>query len=195
MTNGARHRGLTLVEVLLVLALLVAIGAIVAPLMEGAFTRASLQNSGDLVRAAWGRARLAAMESGQTHVFRFEFRGSRYLITTLDAFGSGAGEPPPDFEDSSRNAIDIIRKSESRLPDGIIFAAGDVASSSRVQATLGQMPTGSWSPPIVFHPDGTTADATVLLANDEQQTVRVTLRGLTGLSNASEVGHEPLPPQ
>ncbi len=195
MARRAPHHGLTLVEVMLVLALLVVIGAIAAPLMEGAFSHASLQNGGDLVRAAWSRARLAAMESGQTHVFRCELRGSRYLITTLDAFGSGEGDPPLAADDTPRDASDMIRLNEDRLPDGIKFAGGDIASSSQVQATLGQTPAGSWSAPIVFHPDGTATDATVLLANDDQQTVRITLRGLTGISNASEVGHEPLPPQ
>ena len=187
------RRGLTLVEVMLVLALLVVIGAIAAPLMEGAFTRASLQNGGDLVRAGWARARLAAMETGQTHVFRCELRGNRYLITTLDAFGSGAGDPPIGTDDSPRDTSDMIRLSENRLPDGIMFATGDVAASSQVQATLGETPAGTWSAPIVFHPDGTATDATLLLANNDKQTVRVTLRGLTGIANLSEVGREEFP--
>jgi prepilin-type N-terminal cleavage/methylation domain-containing protein len=192
MASRARHHGFTLVEVMLVLALLVVIGAIASPLLEGTFARASLQNGGDLVRAAWSRARLAAMESGQTHVFRCELKGPRYVITTLDAFSSGAGDPAPG-DDKRRDASDLIRLSEDRLPDGVVFATCHMAASSQVEATLGATPAGSWSPPILFHTDGTTTDATVLLANDQLQTVRVTLRGLTGISNASEVGREPVP--
>jgi type II secretory pathway pseudopilin PulG len=187
--------GLTLVEVMLVLALLVVIGAIATPLLEGAFTRASLQNGGDLLRAAWSRARIAAMESGQAHVFRFECHGNRYIIKTLDVLGTAEGDPAVPFDDKPRDASDLIRTSEARLPDGITFASADIASSSQVEATLGKTPNGVWSSPIVFRPDGTTTDASVLLANEEQQTVRVTLRGLTGISNASEVGREPLPPK
>ena len=192
---GARHHGLTLVEVILVLALLVVISAVSAPLLEGSFTRASLQNGGDLLRAAWSRARLAAMESGQTHVFRFELRGSRYQITTLDSLSTPQADPVPEAEDARHDPSDLIRLGQDRLPDGIVFAVGDISASSQVEATLGPMPVGVWSGPILFHPNGTTSDASVLLANDKQQTIRVTLRGLTGISNASEVGKEPLPPQ
>jgi type II secretory pathway pseudopilin PulG len=48
--------GLTLVEVILVLALLVVVGAVTVPVLSGSITQARLQHSGDLVRAAWGKA-------------------------------------------------------------------------------------------------------------------------------------------
>ena len=44
-----------------------------------------LQRRGDLLRGAWARGRLAAMQSGQTYVFRFEPNGSRFQFVTLDA--------------------------------------------------------------------------------------------------------------
>ena len=46
MANRPRHHGLTLVEVMLVLALLVVIAAVSMPLLEGSFTRARLQGGG-----------------------------------------------------------------------------------------------------------------------------------------------------
>jgi prepilin-type N-terminal cleavage/methylation domain-containing protein len=193
MASGRRQRGLTLVEVLLVLALLVVIGAVSVPLLEGSFARAGLQHGGDLVRAAWGRARLAAMESGDIHVFRYERNGNRYHITTLDALGTPEGEPPIEVEAQPGDSSDLYRLGQDRLPDGIRFAAGDIASSSRVEATLGPIAASDWSAPILFHADGTTSDATVLLSNESQQTIRVTLRGLTGISNISEVGNEAIP--
>ena len=195
MAKRPRHHGLTLVEVTLVLALLLVIAAVSTPLLERSFTRASLQGGADLLRAAWGKARLAAMESGQPQIFRFELRGSRFLITTLDALSSPEGDPPVETDDKPRDPADILRLREARLPDGVVFAAGDIASSKQVEAMLGAVPAGVWSNPIVFRPDGTATDASLLLANDDQQTIRVTLRGLTGISGASEVGREPLSPQ
>lgn len=188
-----RRRGLTLVEVTLVLALLLVIAAVSTPLLERSFTRASLQGGADLLRAAWGRARLTAMETGQTQVFRLEARGNRYLIVTLDAFGAGEGDPPVVADDAPREPSDILRLRETRLPDGVKFAAADIAPSSQVEATIGPTPSGAWSNPIVFHPDGTTTDASVLLVNEHEQTIRVTLRGLTGISGAGEVGREQVP--
>jgi len=42
-------------------------------------------------------------------------------------------------------------------------------------------------------PDGTATDATLLLANENEQTVRVTLRGLTGAVRVGEIGAEAMP--
>ena len=40
----------------------------------------------------------------------------------------------------------------------------------------------SWGMPIFFFPDGTTSTATLTVANDRQQAIEITLRGLTGLA-------------
>jgi type II secretory pathway pseudopilin PulG len=190
-----RTRGLTLVEVCLVLALLVVIAAVATPLLEGSFSRASLHSASDLVRGAWARARLAAMETGLTYVFRFEPNGSRYQIITLSDLGMPGGEavaavaPAGDYE-----LDDMLRAPKAQMPDGIVFASGEISTSSQVLATLGTVEGGVWSNPILFHPDGTTSDASIVLANDSGQTVRVTLRGLTGISSVSDIGAEAVGP-
>ena len=56
-----RPNGLTLVEVILVLSLLVVIGAISVPLLNGSFSRAHLNAAADLLRDAWSRSRLTAV--------------------------------------------------------------------------------------------------------------------------------------
>jgi Tfp pilus assembly protein FimT len=194
-SRSGMRRGLTLVEVCLVLALLVVIGAVAAPLMEGSFSRAGLQSGAELVRGAWARARLAAMDSGQTHVFRFAPRASRFQIITLDQLGTSGSEMiAPEDPTSENNASDMLRVERSRLPDGVIFAAGNIADSSQVLATLGTAAQSAWSAPILFHPDGTTTDASVVLSIESMQTVRVTLRGLTGIANTSDVGREAVGP-
>jgi len=188
---AAERRGLTLVEVILVLALLVVIGAVSAPLLEGSFSRAGLNSAADLLRGVWSKARLAAMQSGKTHVFRFEPDGSRFQIIAFDELGlPEKNELEPDDPEESRKAVDILRLSASRLPDGVIFAAGEMATSSQANAVLGEMGGGPWSGPTMFRPDGTTTDASIVLANEQEQTLRVTLRGLTGISNAAEIDSE-----
>jgi type II secretory pathway pseudopilin PulG len=189
------RRGLTLVEVCLVLALLVIIGAVAFPLMEGTFSRAGLESGAELVRGAWARARLAAMDSGQTHVFRFEPRASRFQIITLDQLGMPASEMVQPEDPNAEHAVaDMMRMPQNRLPDGVVFAAGDISDSSQVLATLGTAAQSAWSAPILFQPDGTTSDASIVLANAAQQTVRITLRGLTGIANTSDVGMEAIGP-
>jgi hypothetical protein len=92
--------------------------------------------------------------------------------------------------DAEYTPYDILRFFKTRLPSGVIFAHSDVSSSNQLTATMGSAGDGPWSAPIIFRPDGTTSDASVLLTNEPGQTVRVTLRGLTGTSIASEVGKE-----
>lgn len=188
------RRGLTLIEILLVLSLLVAIGAIAVPLLENSFSRAALHGSGDLLRGAWAKARLAAMQSGQTHVFRFEPMGSRFQIVALDSLGAPENsELAPEDPETVEPTTEFVRLSQNRLPDGVVFHSGDVSSSSQTLATLPMTAESAWSQPILFHPDGTTSDASLLIANEELVAIRVTLRGLTGISHTVDAETEALP--
>ena len=185
------HRGLTLVEVVLVLALLVVVGAVSVPLLGGAFSRAGLQSASDLLRGAWSQARLEAMQSGQSFAFHCEPHGGRFQLVALDQLGMPESQAlQPENPNAERAASDILRLNRSQLPEGVIFARADVADSSYLAATAGSSSEASWSSPILFRPDGTTSDASLLLANEYNQTIRVTLRGLTGISSASDVGSE-----
>jgi hypothetical protein len=180
--------------VVLVLSLLVVISAISVPLLNGSFSRAHLNSASDVLRDGWSRARLAAMQAGETHVFRFEPNGARYQIVSLDKLSlPEANELPPDDPDAEHSPHDMLRLSQARLPDNVIFAAGEIAASNQIAALLGSPNDETWSAPILFHPDGTTSDASVLLQNDRGQTIRVTLRGLTGIASASDVGREAAP--
>jgi type II secretory pathway pseudopilin PulG len=184
----------TLFELLLVLALLVVIAAISMPLLLNSLSHARLQSSGELVRAAWGKARLAAMQAGETYVFRYEPTGSRYQIARLSAITAEDADelntlPPVTAEDAEYTEADMLRLAKSRLAPEIVFAAGQVAAVPQMAGPAVAI-EGGWSQPILFYPDGSTSDAAVLLANGDGETMRVTLRGLTGIARASEIGSE-----
>src|SRR5262245_37526094 len=186
-----RRRGLTLVEICLVLTLLVVIASFATPILSGAMERRALTSGAGLLQAGWIRARNAAMQSGQTYVVRLEPKGSRFQVCSLDQLMLPESQQlPPEDSDAEYSAYDILRFFKTRLPDGVIFGKADVANSNLLTATMGTAGDGPWSAPILFRPDGTTSDASVLLVNEPGQTVRVTLRGLTGTSVAGEVGME-----
>jgi type II secretory pathway pseudopilin PulG len=185
----SRRPALTLVEVLLVLALLVIASAVSIPLLGASIDRARLVHSGDLLRAAWAKARLSAMQAGDTYAFRFEPKGSRFqisLASAISADGSTTGTSSTSESATSEEYTDsdILRLSRDQLPDGVIFDSAQLASDARQS-----MPsTSDWSEPILFYPDGATGDAVVLLANARGNSLRVTLRGLTGVSRVGVVG-------
>jgi hypothetical protein len=175
----------------LVLALLVIIGAISVPLMDGMFSRIALDGAGELLRGAWAQARLSAMQSGQTHAFRFEPRGRRFQIVALNSLGNPQESTLlPEVEETNPDPAEFVRLSQNRLPENIIFLSGDIASSAQTLATLPFAMEGSWSQPILFYPDGTTSDATLILANSQRAAIRVTLRGLTGISQTVDAEAE-----
>jgi prepilin-type N-terminal cleavage/methylation domain-containing protein len=186
-TLRGKRRGLTLVEILLVLALLVVISGIVLPLLEGTFSRAALYGAGDLLQGAWAQARFASMQSGQIHAFRFEPNANHFQIVSLDSLGAPESNGlAPEDPDNEPQAADFVRLSDNRLPEGVVFNDANISSSAQTLATMPMTADSAWSTPILFYPDGTTSDATVLLANSDGVAIRVTLRGLTGISQTAD---------
>jgi prepilin-type N-terminal cleavage/methylation domain-containing protein len=208
--GAANARGMTLVEILVVLALLVVIGGLVVPVFEGSIASVRLRRAGDQVVTGWSRARAEAIESGQPYQFRFTPDTGTFVIEPwtglLGSEGSSAARTTTDGATSTSTATSTTSSSTSStatsaetsssvtntaLPDEIVFQSGELAvedfqSGERSVASL-QDAGESLSTPILFFPDGTASEASILLTNGKQQFVRVTLRGLTGVGRASEV--------
>ena len=74
------RRALTLLELLLTMSLLVALMALAWPALDGPLAHQRLRSAADQVRAKWGQARVQAMSSGRTYLFRCVAEGDRYMI-------------------------------------------------------------------------------------------------------------------
>ena len=86
----------------------------------------------------------------------------------------------------------IARDLSVTLPDVVTFAGGSAALESRSQSIEQEiqdanMFSGDWSQPILFYPDGSSSDAWVIVANEREVGIRVSLRGMTSASRLSEV--------
>jgi hypothetical protein len=198
--------GVSLMELLLVLVLLVIAGSIAVPAITGAFGGVKLKRAGDKVVARWAEARAQAIETGVPYQFRFTPNTNTYRIEPLTdllqsgASGSGgsptssAPEPAASTQvetDATRRSLDKTTTIESQLPDTILFVGGqsagyDATTDERRVNDL-QSIGNSWSSPIIFFPDGSASTATVVLQNDLPQYLRLTIRGLTGVARASGV--------
>ena len=188
-----RH-AMTLVEVLLTLCLLVVLASITWPALDRPMANQRLRKAADVVRVEWTRARVKAMSSGETRLFRYAPENGRYVI------GSSAGAEFVADTASGSSALlggtsqtgSLSRCTEGTLPDGITFAAGETAYDARAEVLAtqsGQLPSADyeWSDPILFYPDGTTSTATVQLKNEHDRIIDVFLRGLTGVTTVSTV--------
>lgn len=184
-----RRQGLTLVEVLLVLGLLVILASIAWPLLDRPLATRRLHVAADTLRTEWARARNRAIAEGQTVRFQYTLGERGYSIDQGDTTTSSAGPSELDTD-----LLAEVEDSESGplLPEGVTFFTAEVTDEledslgldESLVADLGQDPSCT---PLLFYPDGSTSTARVVLKNEHDRCIEVTLRGLTGVASVGEV--------
>ena len=182
-----RHSGFTLIELLIVLALLVAIAALVWPSLTTPMDNQRLKKSAEIVRAEWGKARVRAMRTGRIHVFRFQDGTGQFRVEPWYA--------NDDFLNSNAQTVqgvviegDVDTHVNAKLPGDVVFHGSVTALDTRAMEVEQQieLPAAGVSRPILFYPDGTSSDTTLILGNGTPRFVRIQLRGLTGISSVSD---------
>ena len=186
------RRGFTLLELMLVLALMVVIAAIVWPSIKGPFESQRLRKAAEQLRAELGKTRVRAMRTGAIQTFRFQvgmgnFSSETWTASIEDVNASNATsfEPLP-------GSVAAPTMREDVLPEGVVFHAAEVtldARAAKLQGGGGEggAAEGQWSDPIFCYPDGTTSNTHIVLSNSRGQAIIVTLRGLTGLTMSGDL--------
>ncbi len=198
----------SLLEMLVVLSLLGVMLSMTWPSMRKTLGKSQLREAAKQVRTQLATARLTAMESGQPHQFRYQPGTGRFVITPLDApwdapFDPDEQAPATSARSSAATGIrhsedlddNCARRPVQSLCGGVIFGTADirhaVGQSRDVNSSLtttNEPPTretvasqhADWSAPIVFYPNGRSADATVRLYGERDFQVDVNLRGVLG---------------
>jgi prepilin-type N-terminal cleavage/methylation domain-containing protein len=145
--RAPRRSAFTLLELMLVLALIVAISALAMPSFRGAMTTWRLRSAADQIRAAWNRTRSDAIRDGEVYVFRFLPRSGHYIaapwpdggelpvaidLGAVATNGRGEGEltrdrlsdassssPPPPRQ--SQQQQEFATNKAAELPDDVMF--------------------------------------------------------------------------
>ena len=207
------RKGFTLLELLLVLALLVVMAGFSWPALRGPAANARLRDAARQLRANWAETRLDAMQQGTTFAWRYAPAKSRYARAPYTL--------PPWINEEDRGAE--LRSNQSpraevratvidRLPDDVSFAEPDLLDSlhdagfgSDVDRAGGDSPLlddstlslggfddwSQWSDPILFYPDGTTSDSIVILRDERGRSISIALRGITGTASLGRVQTDP----
>lgn len=187
---------MTLIEVLLVVAVLVVIASLASPSLLRMMETQKLRKSADLLRAEMARTRVRAMKSGRIQMFRYQVGGSGYLSQPWYAADDSveASDTQQEFGRILQNSQQDIVYDETptELPEGVFFLGGETLSDNRsasIDEALAQELSRErvWAPPILFYPDGTTSNALVVLYNKRNQTIEVALRGITGMTQTSDL--------
>jgi prepilin-type N-terminal cleavage/methylation domain-containing protein len=179
-----RRGGYTLVEVLLVLAIMVLIAAVAWPAVQKPLARRQVQEAAGTVRTKLSNARIDAMRSSHVYAFQYLAGSGAYRFAPQDAPGD---EPLAAHGD-------CLSAEDGSLPDGIRFLAdvspeADESADAAPQNGPPSDETGDgWSDPIYFYPDGTASDARFIVAGERGFAMRVKLRGITGSVDVGESG-------
>jgi type II secretory pathway pseudopilin PulG len=175
---------LTLLELVLVLALLVITFAIIFPIASAAWSQTRARAAADHLRGAYATARTHAVEDSRRYRLSYLPNKSNYRIAPDDPqFWSGGGA------DDNGSAFVLA----DALPDGFCF---DLDPNSEKSGTPA-LPPESVSPSeyttlVVFDVDGSaSADRAIDLRKlPDDPPVTVVLRGLTGTATVRKPGKE-----
>lgn len=169
----AARRGFTLLEILLVMAVLVILAAILGPTLTGLRGNLYQKGAADRLRGRIADARTMAMKEGTAHRLAVSSDGTRVRLApdTLDFGSVTAGEPGPAAkaveQPFERATVAVVAGgAEADTGDGWVtvatFLADGTCREDNVTVEVREEPF----PPIRLHIRGVTGAARVLPPND-----------------------------
>jgi prepilin-type N-terminal cleavage/methylation domain-containing protein len=165
MARPARRPGYTLLELLCVIAVLVILGAVILPSLDGMNRDTRVVAAADMARGWCSEARARAIDDGRTYQLFASPDGRRLRIAPDEleqAEQPAGGQAPPA----------LIR--EEPLPDAVTLVP--------MQTGDEQASAGGWLKLATFRPDGTCREPAVRFELLEPGVTGrvVTIRGMTG---------------
>jgi prepilin-type N-terminal cleavage/methylation domain-containing protein len=170
MARRRDHRpGLTLLEVLLVTAIILVLGTVATLTMSAWYGDVRVKAAADQVQSAWTEARTRAIEEQRPYRFSVEASTGKFRVAPdgpefWDGSGGGSSQ---DDENAAPPYIE-----EGELAGKIVF---EVPS---------ELPTeGSWTTVAIFNPDGTCQNDTEITLrehDDDGVPIVIRVRAMTG---------------
>lgn len=171
------RRGFTLIEMVLVLAVIVIAATLAIPYLDPMMDRAKVTAARDMVRARWAETRSHAMAEGRPYRFAVTENTGRFRIAPDDqVYWAGGGTP-----DEEEKPLIV----EGQLPEGVVFATSDGAFADE-----SSLPSAGaeWGIVVaIYLADGTARDdAELWFGKAGSRPLGLHLRGLTGAVTALE---------
>lgn len=185
--------GFTLLEVLLVLAIIVVLGVLAYPSLEGMYSSYKLSAAADQLRAAWASGRAHAVNEGRPYRFAvLPGTGNFRLAPDSPEFWSGSTDLM--VAEGPENPPLIL---EDALPRGVRFSTaeaalqGGQATTSDTVQPVGTIDPNLWEPILQFLPDATTReDLEIWLTAPGSRPLILRQRALTGVVTVRQYGVE-----
>jgi prepilin-type N-terminal cleavage/methylation domain-containing protein len=163
--------GYTLLEIILVLAIIVILAAVAYPSVEGMYTGVRLRAGVDGLRGAMMQARAHAMDEAEPYRFAIAPGQGNYRVAPENgAYWGGSGSPTP------ADPINPPFVLEESLPKGIRFTLNGAGGDS------GSTDQGGWADVVTFLPDGSaTQDVQIAVQAPGVRPLVLRLRAMTGV--------------
>ena len=203
--RASNRTAVTLLELMLVLALLVAFAGIAIPSFESMVSSRRLGQSIEKIRNEIMQGRVMAMRTGQAQVMRMTLQGKDYSISPWlggsEAQDASAGatvmQSGQVIQTQAIAGGGAVSTSEStgntkQLSEGIQFSKVETLIDSRnalaieqtggIPAAVGssQGDGSGLSSPLLLYPDGSCTTAQIILADDRGRRMAIQIRGVTG---------------
>jgi prepilin-type N-terminal cleavage/methylation domain-containing protein len=182
---GTRRSAFTLLELLIVLAMLAIFAGLAVVSMRASQGSYRVLAATDAVRGAWALARARAIDEGRPYRFSVEPGGRHFRVAPdWDSYWSGGtGEDDPDGPGA------IL---ENNLPVGVRFIIngqpGQLPSEDEPLAAAQAPPSGQWDTICVFEPDGTARqDVRIVFQTSGALPTQIYLRAMTGVSSVTRI--------
>lgn len=182
--GGRRRAAFTLVELLLVLAILIVVAAAVWPHVARVTSTHEINQAGMMIQRQLFAARLSGLRYGVPHEFRFECGGRRFLVQPLKVAAQRDAAFSTPSDGSSRHS----GHSASVLPSGLRFGEECRQTTARdlwqdglsERASQVASTQNGWSEPIVFFADGTATNAAFSIRDSRGNELTISIQRLTG---------------
>ncbi len=143
MNRSAKTSGYTLLEMMVVLAILAALAALTLPAMRGPLDKSRLRGASRQVQAALSKARFFSIRKGTRVEFRYQLNGSGWVIQTVSSQNTASENDLSDRnENSTPSGLSIESPaSNSGLPeDGLETSEGEWGQEQSVLLRQGELP-------------------------------------------------------
>lgn len=200
--QSGKRGGYTLVEMLLVVAVIGTLAAMTWPSVLRMQADHDLSSAAEQVRMQLAAARTKAIKSGVKYQFVHEPKGRNFAVIPL--------EPEPQQQQSTSgggtsavsSASNAQKNSSGELPAKLTFVPLNATSTLPLPSqtlsamafqgldNAGTLASISWSEPLVFAPDGSAMDAVVTIGDNRGQRIDLTVRGLTGATATGPMRQE-----
>ncbi len=175
------RKGVTLLEILLVVAVIAILAALSVPLWRNMLESEKVTRAGDIIRAEIGATRVNAIRESTEYVFCYIPETGQFWNEPLSNTTTLSS---PVLADAPTSKVSL--PPSNSLPQGVTFMQGEVQESTRSMDAEEDSAASTNCTRIIFYPDGSGQNASIKITNEYEDIIQITVRGITGTTSVSD---------